>query len=197
MEADILVEIRPRAVQFMVALDFRLRLGDAAQVKPGADDALETAARVSQGRAQSPQRIQRLRINATHRSARRYPGTINPANAVIADRQRLRAKVLDPHVLPPDSPGLDRQSRAAARRLQHIVGHRQLGTVQLRERPLALRLVPRVLQENRLNGDRHRLGLLSRTVRMTDKTSRTCSRTLPEPRGVITSARRTESPKST
>src|ERR1035437_3023010 len=149
MKANVAVEIRPGVVQFLIPLALQPRLGDAAQVKPSADDAREAAARLSQRGTQTPERIQSLGIDSRQCAIWLDAGAIDPADAVVGTRERVRAEPLHPHRLPADGPRLHSQRRAAARRLEHKVRYGQLRGGKLRQDPLALSLVPRVLQEDR------------------------------------------------
>src|ERR1035441_695041 len=99
MEADVAVEVRPGVVQFLIPLALQPRLGDAAQVKPGADDARETAASLGQRGTQTPERIQCLGIKSRQCAIRLDAGAIDPADAVVGNRERVRAEPLHPHTL--------------------------------------------------------------------------------------------------
>src|ERR1017187_3198456 len=96
MEADVAVEIRPGVVQFLIPLALQPRLGDAAQIEPGADDARKTAASLGQRGTQTPQRIQSLGIKSRQCAIRLDAGAINPADAVVGNRERGAAQPAPP-----------------------------------------------------------------------------------------------------
>ena len=159
-EPNIMITIRPRAVQFLIALSPGLRFRDPAQIEPSADHMLKTAARLNQAGAHTGQRVHCLRVNPARSPARLDAGAINPAHAIISDRKGLGTIVLDPHRLAGDRPRLQSQRRAAARRLQHEVGHRLFRAVERGQNPLAFRPVTGLPQKNGLDRDLHRLRLL-------------------------------------
>ena len=78
---------------------------------------------------------------------------------MVTDGQGVRPESLELHILPADGPGLHRQGRAAARRLQHVIGHGQFRPQALGEESLALGPVTLPAQEDRLRGQRRPVGL--------------------------------------
>src|SRR4051812_17012620 len=100
------VEVPTRPIQFLVTERASLRLGDAAQIKPGANHALKAAPAVCQYGAHLLETGDGLRVNAAVSSWHNV-AAINPPQAVVLHPKRLRAVILETHRVAANCPCLD------------------------------------------------------------------------------------------
>ena len=196
---DVAVKIGAGAIQLLVALrrSVGVRLGNAAEIEPGAHDLAEAAAGACERGLKALKHLQRLAVAAARGGIRLHPAAVNPADAVIADGQGVGIKALDARGRAADRPGLDREGCAAAGRLADIIDDRPFGPEFRGDIRSYSAWSAGFRRKTVWTVTAIGSGCCSSSVRRAASTSRACSANGPRHSGASMATSRTESPRST
>src|SRR5438270_88392 len=98
MKPYLAIELRPCAIQLFVPLGAGFRIGDAAQVQPGANHLVEAAAGCFEGGAHLEKNIPRLFGGTREVRIGLYPCAISPLCPRLLDAHGVRASILHPYI---------------------------------------------------------------------------------------------------